>query len=89
MEDEFGNYIDGKDGIFNIFGEKFVENSQNNIYLIINGIKEKLVKGYKLKKGENKIEIIIKNQIINLEYMFENCTKLTNIEELKYLEMKQ
>ena len=89
VEDEFGNYIDGRDGIFNIFGEKFVENNKNNIDLIINGIKEELVKGYKLKKGENKIEIIIKNKITNLEYMFYNCTKLKNIEELKNLDTKE
>ena len=89
VEDKFGNYIDGRDGIFNIFGEKFVENNKNNIDLIINGIKEELVKGYKLKNGENKIEIIIKNKIINLQEMFYNCTKLKNIEELKYLDAKE
>jgi len=89
VEDEFGNYIDGKEGIFNIFGEKFVKNNKNNIDLIINGIKEELVKGYKLKNGENKIEIIIKNKITNLEYMFYNCTKLKNIEELKYLSTEE
>ena len=89
VEDEFGNYIDGKDGKFNIFGEKFIENNKNNIDLIINGTKKGLVKEYKLNKGENKIEIIIKNKITNLEYMFYNCTKLKNIEELKYLDTKE
>jgi serine/threonine protein kinase len=86
---DWGECIDGKDGKFNIFGEKFVENNKNNIELKINGIKEELVKEYKLKKGENKIEIIIKNKIINLEYMFYKCTKLKNIEELKYLNTKE
>jgi len=85
----FGEIIDGKDGKFNIFGEKFVENNKNNIELRINGIKEELVKEYKLKKGENRIEIIIKNKIINLEYMFYQCIKLKNIEELKYLDTKE
>ena len=89
VEDEFGNYIDGKDGKFNIFGDKFIENNKNNIDLIINGTKKGLVKEYKLNKGENKIEIIIKNKITNLEYMFYNCTKLKNIEELKYLDTKE
>ena len=77
--------IDGKDGIYNIFGEKFVENNKKRIDLMINGIKHKLINKYKLKKGENIIEIIIKNKIINLEYMFYECSKLKNIEELKYL----
>jgi len=91
-EDEiyrFGNCIDGKEGIFNIFGEKFVENNKNNIEIKINGIKEELVKRYKLNKGENEIQIILKNRINNLEYMFENCSKLRNIENLKYLDTKE
>ena len=32
-----------------IFGSKFVENNKNNIELIINGIKSKLVSRYELK----------------------------------------
>jgi len=85
----YGAIIDGKDGIFNIFGEKFVENNKNKIEIKINGLKEELVKEYKLNKGENEIEIIIKNKIINLEYMFYNCTRLINIEDLKYLDTKE
>ena len=47
------------------YGKKFIENNKNNIELVINGIKSELVKDYKLKKGKNNIEILIKNKIIN------------------------
>ena len=85
----YGDIIDGKDGIFNIFGEKFVENNKNNIEIKINGLKIELVKEYKLNKGENEIEIKIKKKITNLENMFYHCTKLKNIEKLKYLETNE
>ena len=48
-------------GVNNIFGKKFVENNKNNIELIINEKKKKLIDKYLLKKGENIIQIIIKN----------------------------
>ena len=82
-------YYVNKDGINNIFGKKFVENNKNNIELIINGERNKLVKEYELKKGENIIQIIIKKKITDLEDMFEYCNTLKNIEELKYLDTKQ
>ena len=50
------------------YGKKFIENNKNNIELVINGIKSELVKDYKLKKGKNNIEILIKNKIINFNY---------------------
>ena len=74
--------------IINILGQKFIKNNKYNIELVINGIKKELDYKYKLKKGENKITIIIKNKIINLEDMFYECKTLKNIEELKYLDTK-
>ena len=71
-----------------IFGTKFVENNKNNIELIINGIKDRLIENYKLKQGDNNIRIIIKNKLINLGYMFDGCESLKNIDELKYLNTK-
>ena len=50
-----------------------MENSKDNIELIINGIESELVREYELKDGENKIEIIIKNKILNYEEMFASC----------------
>ena len=73
----------------NIFGSKFVENNKDKIELIINGEKNELISEYKLKEGENKLEIIIKNKITNLEYMFYNCISLKNIEGLKFLDTKE
>ena len=55
-------YKTDEENIENIFGNKFVENNKNNIELIINGIKNNLINKCKLKKGENKIKIIIKNK---------------------------
>ena len=71
-----------------IFGEKFVENNKNNIELIINGEKSKLIPKYELNEGENDITIIIKNKLTNLECMFDNCHSLYNINDLKYLNTK-
>ena len=39
-----------------------MENNKDNIELVINGIKSELVEIYKLKKGKNSIEIIIKKK---------------------------
>ena len=73
----------------NIFGAKFVENNKNNIELIINGKRSKLVSRTELIEGDNNIQIIIKNKINNLEYMFYECLSLKNIEELKYLDVSE
>ena len=72
--------------IIKIFGENFIKNNKYNIELVINGIKKELDYKYKLKAGENKITIIIKNKITNLEDMFYECKTLKNIDELKYLD---
>ena len=81
-------YSTNEEGKYNIFGDKFVKNNKNNIDLIINGIKNNLIQKYKLGKGINKIELIIKNKITNLEYMFYECNCLINIDGLKYLDTK-
>jgi len=82
-------YETNKEGDEKIFGNEFVENNRNNIELIINGNRNNLINRYKLRKGENKIKIIIKNKITNLENMFYYCKSLKNIEELKYLDTKE
>ena len=56
---------------------------------MINGIKSKLIQKYKLKKGENIVQIIIKNNINNIKNMSEYCSTLKDIEELKYLDTKE
>ena len=69
-----------------IFGKNFVENNKNNIELEINGIKSELIEETKLKIGINNIKMIIKNKLTKLEYMFDECYSLKNIEQLKYLD---
>ena len=60
-------YNTNEEGEYQIFGDKFVEINNNNIELNINEHKNKLVNKYKLKKGDNKIKIIIKNKIKDLQ----------------------
>ena len=74
----------------NIFGKIFVENNKDNIKLNINNENENknLLEKYNLKKGQNNIKIIIKNKINNLSHMFDGCTSLKNIRELKFLDTK-
>ena len=66
-----------------------MENNKNNIELVINGIKSELIEEYKLKEGKNIIEMIIKNKILSLEHMFYKCKSIRNIDELKYLDVKE
>ena len=83
-EEEYNFFFGNK-----IFGRKFVENNKNNIELVINGIKSELIEEYKLKEGKNIIEMIIKNKILSLEHMFYKCKSIRNIDELKYLDVKE
>jgi len=73
----------------NIFGKEFVKNNKDRIELMINRINNKLVEKYRLKKGENNIQIIVKNKLANLKKMFDGCSTLKNIDELKYLDTKE
>ena len=72
-------------GKHKIFGKRFVENNKYNIKLDINGIESQLIDEFDLKEGDNIIKLIIKNNLTNLESMFNDCQELSNIEELKYL----
>ena len=81
-------YFANEEGKYDIFGDKFVKNNKKNIDLKVNGIKNNLIKKYKLEKGENKIELILKNKITNLENMFYECNCLKNIDGLKYIDTK-
>ena len=81
-------YFTEEEGIYDIFGEKFVKNNKNNIELIINGKPNKLVDKYVLLKGKNVIKMIIKNDLKNIEEMFNGCKTLVNINPLKDLDIK-
>jgi surface protein len=82
-------YFSKYGGFESIFGYEFVKNNKKNFDLLINGIEYNLIDYYyELKKGENTIQLIIKNKITNLQYMFYNCICLKNIDGLKYLDTK-
>ena len=72
-----------------IFGKEFVENNKDDIKLIIDNKQLPLIEKYYLKKGQNKIQMIILNKLTNLENMFLKCKSLINIEELKYLDVQE
>ena len=49
-------------GYQQIFGKSFVKENKENIELIINEKKIDLIDGYKLKKGENNIILMVKKK---------------------------
>ena len=79
-------YYSNKKQVVNIFGIEFVNFNRNNISLTINNKTIPIIDQLMLNSGENKIILSIKNQLTNLSYMFYNCNKLKNINELKYLD---
>ena len=81
-------YYAKESGFNKIFGKKFVVNNAKNIYLLIKENFYNLIDEFELEKGENNIQMIVKNPLTNLEYMFFGCNTLTNIEELKYLDTR-
>jgi surface protein len=76
------------EGNYDILGKKFIENNKEKIELNVNGIKIDSVNIYKLQKGKNNIKLKIKNRLTNMENMFYKCSKLKNIDDLKYLNTK-
>ena len=73
-------------GFANIFGSEFVNNNKDNIKLIFNkGKPISLVDKFFLKKGENRIKLLIEKELTDLSYMFYECSALKNIHDLKYL----
>ena len=77
--------------IAQLFGENFVKNNKDNIYLIINGKQSELIYKCNLNKGNNTVTIVIKNKLTDLSHMLENYsnTYLKDISELKYLDVSQ
>ena len=82
-------YFTKFEGYFNIFGKSFILNNKNKIEIFINDIKKSTMYKYQLNKGDNKIKILIKNKLTNLENMFSECTTLKDIGDLKFLDTKE
>ena len=65
--------------ILNIFGKAFVKNNRNKAKLIIENKKYNLKDFIKLnnfKKSELKIDILLRQDISNISYMFNKCESL-------------
>ena len=73
-------------GLYNIFGQKFIQQNKYKIQLFMNNDKIEARGGkFLLQKGDNVIKLIIKKDLTSLESMFKNCKSLYNFDELKYL----
>ncbi len=66
-----------KEKDYKIFGQTFVENNKDKIYLLINGIKSDLVETIKINDNDKLLEITLlkksDNIIDDLSFMFCNC----------------
>ena len=68
-----------------LFGKKFIENNKNNFKIIINGEKMDICEYYEINNENNKDEslnidlIKINEPVINISYMFHECSKLIEL----------
>jgi surface protein len=71
-----------------IFGDIFVNNNEQNCYLIINGQKTKLTQFYNYNEEENelKIKLVKTGDIIDLSSMFAHCASLTSLPDISRLD---
>ena len=70
-----------------IIGNEF-SIEKENIKIIINGEIKEFNKKYKLKEGDNYVKLIFKTPLKSLANMFSGCKTLTNIDDLKYLKVR-
>ena len=71
-----------------IFGDIFVDNNEQNCYLIINGQKTKLTQFYNYNEEENELNITLvkTGNINNLNSMFAHCSSLTSLPDISRLD---
>ena len=86
-------YSIDKDEFYNenkirIFGDIFVNNNEQNCYLIINGEKTKLTQFYIYNEEENELNItLVKTRDINdLSSMFAHCSSLISLPDISRLD---
>ena len=82
-------YLNEEKGKIRLFGEKFIENNKN-IFKIIYNNKEYDVERFMIGKNNIKdsileIKFIIYKDIINLSYMFYNCSSLISLTSISNL----
>ena len=71
----------------NIFGSKFVENNEDNCYLLIDNEQRELCSYFKLEKklkekNELAIKLIERKNITNMSYMFGYCSSLKSLPDI-------
>ena len=86
-------YSIDKDEFYNenkirIFGGIFVNNNEDNCYLIINGQKSKLTQFYNYNEEENELSIILvkTGDMNDLSCMFAHCASLTSLPDISRLD---
>ena len=68
-----------------IFGKEFVKNNINNCTMIIDNKSYKISEKFKIDNyNKDKIEVKLKgiNKIINMSYMFSNCSSLLSLQDI-------
>ena len=67
-----------------LFGKKSIENNKNNCFFLINNNIYELMEYYNLDKNKQiiKIKLIENNKIINMNFMFNNCSSLLSIKDI-------
>ena len=75
-----------KNKYIKIFGKKFVENNKDNCFLIVNDKFKELSEFYDYsteKKSKHlKIKLIESNSIVNMSYMFYECSSLYSLSDI-------
>ena len=77
--------IEDNDDEVKIFGSEFVKNNKNNCQIIYEDKEFELNEYFNIPKNikdELKIKLIGINDIINLSYMFYNCSSLSNLPDI-------
>ena len=69
-----------------IFGDDFVKNNKDKLFLIINNRKSELISTKIIKDNYLEVILVQKSEVkvTNLSYMFQNCIHLDNFEEYKF-----
>ena len=62
-----------------IFGRKFVNNNQKICKIVSNNQEYELAEEFKIK---NRIKLIGFNNVINMSYIFENCSSLISLPDI-------
>ena len=72
-----------KKGKIRIFGKNFVKNNKNKCKIIIDGKEYELIEEINIKNEETiEIKLIDISKIIDMSYMFDGCSSLSNLPDI-------